>query len=89
MLPPNPFINHNDGSNLTINGKYSYFTERNSTELWNGLGQSHIQALAMAQDINMFFLVLLFGKLTCKMIVLQNPNAIIQGFYPEACIFSL
>jgi len=34
---------------------------RNSTELWNGLGQSHIQALALAQDINVFFLVLLFG----------------------------
>jgi len=33
---------------------------RNSTELWNSLGQSHIQALAMAQDINVFFLVLLF-----------------------------
>ena len=38
------------------------FTQRNSTELWNGLGESHIQALAMAQDINVFFLVLLFGK---------------------------
>lgn len=33
---------------------------RNSTELWNGLGQSHIQALALAQDLNVFFLVLLF-----------------------------
>ncbi|KAJ7382614.1 hypothetical protein OS493_033972 [Desmophyllum pertusum] len=32
----------------------------NNTELWNGLGQSHVQALAMAQDINAFFLVLLF-----------------------------
>ncbi|XP_020627976.1 transmembrane protein 94-like [Orbicella faveolata] len=37
------------------------FGFRNSTELWNGLGQSHIQALALAQDINVFFLVLLFG----------------------------
>ncbi|XP_078346969.1 transmembrane protein 94-like isoform X3 [Oculina patagonica] len=33
---------------------------RNNTQLWNGLGESHIQALAMAQDINVFFLVLLF-----------------------------
>lgn len=38
-----------------------YVNFRNSTELWNGLGQSHIQALALAQDINVFFLVLLFG----------------------------
>ena len=37
------------------------FYFRNSTELWNGLGQSHIQALALAQDLNVFFLVLLFG----------------------------
>lgn len=40
-----------------------FYFKRNSTELWNGLGQSHIQALALAQDINTFFLVLLFGKL--------------------------
>lgn len=33
---------------------------RNTTELWNGLRESHIQALAMAQDINAFFLVLIF-----------------------------
>ncbi|XP_027057487.1 transmembrane protein 94-like isoform X1 [Pocillopora damicornis] len=33
---------------------------RNTAELWNGLGESHIQALAMAQDINVFFLVLIF-----------------------------
>ena len=46
---------------LTL-GTVLYF-QRNSTELWNGLGQSHIQALATAQDINTFFLVLLFGKM--------------------------
>lgn len=41
---------------------WSVYLHRNSSELWNGLGQSHMQALAMAQDINAFFLVLLFGK---------------------------
>lgn len=33
---------------------------RNSTEYWNGFGQSHMRALSLAQDINAFFLVLIF-----------------------------
>lgn len=33
---------------------------RNSTEYWNGYGQSHMRALSLAQDMNAFFLVLIF-----------------------------
>lgn len=62
---------------------------RNNTEYWNGLGESHIQALSMAQDINTFFLVLLFVAMSSSYVHRLHLLWRMSPFVNKSWIFAI